>query len=304
MENENPVPICDYEGSDYQDSFWEAGGREYEDRVEAIALRRLLPASGRRLLEVGAGAGRNTPRYRDFARVVLLDYSLSQLERARARLGDGGRYVYVAADVYRLPFVAGLFDCATMIRTLHHMADAPRALAQVRDALVPGATLVLEFANKLNLKAILRRALGRQAWSPYALEPVELVRLNFNFHPRAVRRWLEDLGFSLAGTLTVSHFRVDLLKRTVPLGLLVALDALFQWSGALWQLTPSVFLRAILGEAGEAIPPEAPLSAWFKCPRCGHAPLQEGAHGLSCPGCRAEWPLRGGIYDFREPRPA
>ena len=47
-------PVCDYEGSDYQTSFWEKGGREYEDRTEAITLKRLLPGSGRLLLELGA----------------------------------------------------------------------------------------------------------------------------------------------------------------------------------------------------------------------------------------------------------
>ena len=83
----NP-PVCDYEGSDYQTSFWDKGGREYEDRTEAIALKRLLPKSGRLLLELGAGAGRNTPRYLGFDRVVLLDYSRTQLEQAQQRLGS------------------------------------------------------------------------------------------------------------------------------------------------------------------------------------------------------------------------
>jgi ubiquinone/menaquinone biosynthesis C-methylase UbiE len=121
-------PVCNYEGSDYQASFWDKGGREYEDRTEAIALKRLLPRSGRLLLELGAGAGRNTPRYLGFDRIVLLDYSRTQLEQAQQRLGTSDKYIYVAADVYRLPFVDGLFDAATMIRTLHHMADAPKAL--------------------------------------------------------------------------------------------------------------------------------------------------------------------------------
>ena len=53
----NTPPVCDYEGSDYQTSFWDKGGRAYEDRTEAIALQRLLPKKGRLLLEVGAGAG-------------------------------------------------------------------------------------------------------------------------------------------------------------------------------------------------------------------------------------------------------
>ncbi len=39
-------PICDYEGSNYRTEFWEKRGRDYEDRVERIALRRLLPRRG------------------------------------------------------------------------------------------------------------------------------------------------------------------------------------------------------------------------------------------------------------------
>src|SRR4030042_6237062 len=120
-------PVIDYEGSDYQFSFWDRGSRAYEDQVEAIALKRLLPASGKLMLELGAGAGRNTPRYHNFERVVLLDYSLSQLQQAQQRLGKSERFLYVAANIYRLPFVPALFDAATMIRTLHHLADAPLA---------------------------------------------------------------------------------------------------------------------------------------------------------------------------------
>ena len=91
MPAEKRPPVCDYEGSDYQTRFWEAGGREYEDRCEAIALKRLLPKSGKLLLELGAGAGRNTPRYNGFERVVLLDYSRPQLKQAQARLGASSR---------------------------------------------------------------------------------------------------------------------------------------------------------------------------------------------------------------------
>ena len=156
MEPKNTPPVCNYEGSDYQTSFWDKGGREYEDRTEAIALKRLLPASGRLMLELGAGAGRNTPRYLGFDRIVLNDYSRTQLEQAQARLGKSDKYIYVAADVYRLPFVDALFDGATMIRVLHHMADAPKALKQIRNVMSANGTFILEFANKLNLKAILR----------------------------------------------------------------------------------------------------------------------------------------------------
>jgi ubiquinone/menaquinone biosynthesis C-methylase UbiE len=293
-------PVCDYEGSDYQSSFWDQGGREYEDRTEAIALKRLLPKSGCLMLELGAGAGRNTPRYAGFERVVLLDYSMTQLQQAQTRLGKSDRYVFVAADVYRLPFVDGLFDGATMIRTLHHMADAPRALAQIRNVLQPGSAFILEFASKLNLKSILRYWLGRQDWSPFTLEPVEFVELNFDFHPKAVREWLQKVGFRIEKTLTVSHFRLGLLKRLVPTGILVALDSLAQWTGPLWQLTPSVFVKASLsGERSGSVPAE--VINWFNCPECGNAPLESKKEHLLCPSCGSDWAIRDGIYDFREP---
>ncbi|MBV6392341.1 MAG: Ubiquinone/menaquinone biosynthesis C-methyltransferase UbiE [Anaerolineales bacterium] len=294
----NP-PVCNYEGSDYQRSFWEQGGRAYEDRTEAIALKRMLPGGGRLMLELGAGAGRNTPRYSGFERIVVLDYSTTQLAQAQERLGRSSKYIYVAADVYRLPFRPGLFDAATMIRVLHHMADAPKALAQIQATLQPGAVFILEFANKLNLKAILRYLTGRQTWSPFTLEPVEFVKLNFDFHPKAIRNWLGSLGFSIDKTLTVSHFRLGLLKRLFPAKFLAALDGFFQPTGALFQLTPSVFIKAKLpGSANVEIP--AAVIDLFKCPDCNGGNLLEKADHLACPSCGAKWAIKDGIYDFRE----
>ncbi len=292
----NP-PVCSYEGSDYQSSFWDKGGREYEDCVEAIALKRMLPKSGHLLLELGAGAGRNTPRYLGFERIVLLDYSRTQLEQAQARLGKADKYIYVAADVYRLPFIDGLFDAATMIRTLHHMADAPKALGQVKNVLQPGGTFILEFANKLNLKSILRYWLRGQTWSPFTLEPVEFAELNFDFHPKAVFGWLKDLGFTIEKKLAVSHFRVGLFKKIIPTSILVFFDSIFQWTGAWWQLTPSVFVRCRGGW------PSAPTrtGGFFKCPECGHAPLEDKMDYLECSSCKRKWGVKDGIYDFREP---
>ena len=304
MNIQKTPPVCNYEGSDYQSSFWDKGGREYEDRTEAIALNRLLPPKGRNLLEVGAGAGRNTPRYTGFDRIVLLDYSRTQLEQAQQRLGKSNKYIYVAADAYRLPLVDGLFDVATMIRTLHHMADAPKALAQVKNVLRSDGIFILEFANKLNLKAIARYLLGRQKWSPFTLEPVEFVKLNFDFHPKAVRKWLRDLGFTVEKTLALSHFRVGFLKRRVPTGILVSLDSLFQWTGMLWQLTPSVFMRARKTAKNphgvETRPAFANPMQVFKCPDCGYYGLEDRKTYLECLDCGKRWEIKDGIYDFRQ----
>jgi ubiquinone/menaquinone biosynthesis C-methylase UbiE/ribosomal protein S27AE len=290
-------PVCDYEGSDYQKVFWEEGDRVYEDQVEDIAIRRLLPQSGKLLLEVGAGAGRNTKRYKDFEQIVLLDYSSTQLAQAQKLLGTSDRYIYVSADAYRLPFVDGLFDAATMIRTLHHMADAPKALSQIYQILGPKAFFLLEYANKLNMKAILRYLLGKQEWSPFTREAVEFMELNFDFHPKSIRGWLEEIGFRIGRTITVSHFRVGWLKRNVPLNLLVWLDSIFQYTGALWQLTPSVFLSAESAQSKD----KAMQGAFFKCPECGTILPEHKKGRIQCPGCGLIWGTQKGIYNFKEP---
>ena len=290
-------PVCDYEGSDYQKSFWDDGGRAYEDKAEEIALKRLLPESGKLLLEIGAGAGRNTPRYTGYERIVLLDYSRTQLQQAQERLGKNDRYIYVAGDAYKLPFMDGLFDGATMIRTLHHMQDAPAVLSQVRRILQPSAKFILEYASKLNLKAILRYALGKQEWSPFTPEQVEFVDLNFDFHPKTIRKWLKEEGFNLERQLTVSHFRIAIIKKLFSSALLAKIDGLAQPTGDWWQLTPSIFtLSEAVGQSQIA-----PAGTFFQCPQCNHTPLEENVEMLTCPNCKAKYAIRNGIYDFREP---
>ncbi len=289
-------PVCNYEGSDYQTSFWDTGDRTYEDRVEAIALKRLLPPGGELLLEIGAGAGRNTPRYANFERVVLLDYSRSQLVQAQERLGRSERYIYVVANVYRLPFVPGLFDAATMIRTLHHLADAPLALRQTREVLKAGAVFILEYPNKQNIKAILRYFLRRQTWNPFSLDPIEFAKLNYDFHPNTIRRWLGENDFNLDKQLTVSHYRSALLKRLFPVSWLVAMDAMAQRTGDWWQLSPSVFTRSI----ATGVSPSPFPGEFFRCPACFHHPLEETFQSIKCPSCGKDWQIQDGIYQFRE----
>jgi ubiquinone/menaquinone biosynthesis C-methylase UbiE len=290
-------PVCDYEGSDYQERFWERGDRLYEDHVEAVALKKLLPPVGHRILEVGAGAGRNVPRYGGFQKVILVDYARSQLELAQERLGRGDRYVFVTADAYRLPFAEGVFDCVSMIRTLHHMVDPETALQQVGYVAKGGAVFVLEFPNKRNLKAILRWLLRRQEWNPFHKGSVEFTTLNFNFHPKDIQDWLESAKFKVERKLTVSHFRLAWLKKRIPLKVLVGVDSALQTTGKWWQLTPSIFIRSIAVNRSKAVREDA----FWRCPACGSLELEEAELGLTCQGCARIWSFRDGIYDFKEP---
>lgn len=294
-------PVCDYEGSDYRARFWEGQGRNYEDQVERIALRRLMPPQGETLIEIGAGFGRLADEYGGYGRVVLFDYSRSLLREAQVHLGDDPRFCYVAGNWYQMPFVPGLFTTMVQVRTLHHAADALALFRQLARIARPGGTYVLEFANKQNLKAVLRYGLQRQTWSPFAPEPVEFVPLNFDFHPRWIRQRLRLAGFTPGRALTVSHFRLGALKRLIPTSLLVGLDSLAQQTGNWWQLSPSVFLQVQHPATGETAVPHT----FFACPLC-HTPLAAWENGrvdgyLACPNptCQRQWPVQDGLYDFK-----
>jgi SAM-dependent methyltransferase len=288
--------FCDYEGSSYRTVFWEGQGREYEDLAERIALQKLLPPTGERVIDIGGGFGRLVDLYAGYKEIVLMDYSMSQLEDARCRLGEG-RITYVAANLYEMPFAKGAFDTAVMVRVLHHQSNVPTALQAIRSILRPRATFVLEYANKRHLKSIVRYLLRRQEHNPFDYEPWEFVELNYNFHPTYVERNLEEAGFHVERQLCTSHFRIGVLKRIVPARLLATVDSWLQQPTAKLRLTPSIFLRARV--LGQETTPGAPHI--FCCPRCGSSALTQDADALECKGCGCRWSTAGGIYDFRQP---
>jgi ubiquinone/menaquinone biosynthesis C-methylase UbiE len=289
--------ICNYEDSAYRTDFWEGQGREYEDLAERIALRRLLPATGRRLIDIGAGFGRLSDFYAGYEQVVLLDYSRSLLRQAQQRLGHDGRFVYVAASFYALPFADNAFDAAMMVRVMHHVEDVPALLGEMARVLAGQGTFAVEFASKRHLKALLRYLLRRQDWSPFDPAPYEFVEMNFDFHPAWMRQRLAEATFHVKRTLTVSHFRLPLLKGLVPARALAAADGLCQPTGAWWQWTPSVFHQCVVDKPAS----KTPADLLFRCPACGSTELQSIPDALECTGCTRHWVIEDGIYNFKAP---
>jgi SAM-dependent methyltransferase len=288
-------PICDYEASTYRTDFWEGRGREYEDAVERVAIRAMLPPQGGRLLDIGAGFGRLADMYGGYDEVILLDYSRSQLEYARQRLGDT-RFIYVAADIYHLPLVTNAVDATVMVRVLHHLADVPAALAQVARATTPGGTYLLEFANKRHIKNILRFALGRGV-NPFLPAPYEFSPLHFDFHPTWVLRQLRQAGFAPDSRRSVSLFRAGVLKRILAPPVLVRMDEVLQRPLAGLAPAPSLFVRSHSAKPGSA--KLAAREALFRCPSCGHEPLIVTSDHTTCAACKAQWPIENGIFVFK-----
>ena len=285
--------VIDYEGSNYSTDFW-TPAREYEDRAERIALRALLPQAGSRLIEIGAGAGRLGGLYLGYAEIVLMDYARSTVLEARGRWGHDPRFKFVAADVYRLPFAEAAFDAAVMVRVMHHLVDVPKALRQIAGTIQAGGTFVVEFANKRNLKSMLRYALRRQTWSPHTHEPVEFVELNFDFHPAWMRQRIREAGFDIRQQRSASFFRLGALKRLLGAKTLAVMDGALQRPLAPFALAPSQFLKCkVPGVKGGV-----QAAGLFKCPRCGATEWDAAPEQLVCANGH-RWSVRDGVYDFR-----
>ena len=296
-----PPRIIDYEGSKYSTEFW-TPSREYEDRAERIAIRAMLPPTGRQLIDIGAGAGRLADLYRGYGEVILMDYARSTVIEARDRWSHDPRFKFVAADLYALPFIDGAFDAVVMIRVIHHIIDVPRALGNIAAILQSNGAFVFEFANKRNLKSIARYALRRQAWSPYDPSPVEFVELNFDFHPAWMKTQLRKAGFSIKATRAVSMFRLSLLKRLFGAKRLATLDGVFQRPLAPLALAPSLFV--VCGTPPLTVPPVKQgggKGGLFACPLCRQPlPAQPTNDELRCVNAH-RWSTREGIYDFKSP---
>ena len=271
------VPDPTYADLRYRDCFWPS--RKYEDRCDRMALEALLPRTGDRLIEVGAGFGRLADEFSGYREVVLLDLSGVQLAAARERLGDDPRYMTVEGDAFHLPFPDASFDAVVCVRVIHHFDDPSAAIAEMARVLRPGGVLVLESSNKRNLKAIALYLLRRQGESPFG--PGSQTETNAHFLPRIVRmrrrsraasdpagsvapwwpttgvdhapsdlrRWLQTAGLRIDATRTVSLFRLRPATQRVPLALLIALERAMQSLLAPVTPGPSIFLRAIRLEA-------------------------------------------------------
>lgn len=113
--------------------------------LEWPTLRALLPpVGGRRVVDLGCGFGwfARWAAEQGAASVLGLDLSTNMLDRARADTPGTLPITYRQVDLDELALDPGTVDLASSSLTLHYLADLPRFLAVVHDALVPGGVLV------------------------------------------------------------------------------------------------------------------------------------------------------------------
>jgi len=128
---------------------------------------RLVVHDDARVLEVGCGVGElwreNAERIPAGWHVTLTDRSPGMVEAARAAAPKAQAQV---ADVHELPFEDASFDVAIANHVLYHVADRPRALAELARVLRPGGRLYAATVGRGHLREI-RELLARVSPAPW-----------------------------------------------------------------------------------------------------------------------------------------
>ena len=122
-----------------------------EGAPEWPALQTLLPdLRRRRVLDLGCGFGWfcRWARERGAVHIEGIDVSDKMLARARATTADA-TILYVRADLERLALRAASFDVVYSSLALHYIVDLERLLAEVRQTLVPGGSLVFSVEHPI-----------------------------------------------------------------------------------------------------------------------------------------------------------
>jgi len=119
------------------------------------------PVAGTRVLEVGAGSGRDSVTLAEAgAAAVILDYSMVSLEVARGVAERASqRALLVRADALRLPFKDGTFDVVFHQGLLEHFRDPMPLLCENVRVLKPCGLLLVDVPQRFHLYTALKHVL-------------------------------------------------------------------------------------------------------------------------------------------------
>jgi len=306
----------DYESYDYRE-FWENDKRLYEDHSERIALRKLMagvPREDKIIFDIGCGYGRLFNEYKDFGKIVLIDYSLNNLKNARTRIkkflkGSPEKLssvYFIASDAANLPIKSGCADVVLTVRMIHHLENPEKYFSEVARILKDNGIYILEFANKRNFKNILKFLAGRIKTSPFSMEPLKVGETILNFHPGYIFKLLKERNFCKKKLISVSNLRVSLLKKFPGTKMLIFLERIYQSLFSFIPLGPSIFIKYVLKKPGYG-PDYVKNSAERKrnledilvCASCGKSSFAFEGNEIKCRNCGRIYRIEDGIYNLK-----
>lgn len=244
-----------YDNYDYR-RYWSS--RKYEHQSEVIAIRHFFKLLGgrKKILDIGAGYGRLAKVYNKYCcEATLVDPSPQILAKARAYLnGEARKVTFVTSSLQNLPSkLSKKFDVVILVRVLHHIKDPELAIKTASKYLPRGGHLILEFANKLHGKAVLKNlVLGNftfplEIFSQDKRSEKNVKRhtiLFLNHHPDFIETALKDNGFKIVDKRSVSNIRSPMVKKILSLKYLTKVEELAQKPLARLNFGPSIFILA------------------------------------------------------------
>ena len=188
-----------------KDYFEEIESYRYKDQPFIHSFAQFPRYHGKRVLEVGFGAGTDFIQWlRAGAKVSGIDLTQEGLDNLTHRIAVYGLPAPESirvADAENLPFESGTFDLGYSFGVLHHSPDTPKAVAELVRVIRPGGELKIMLYNRYSICAL-------NAWVRYALlrgQPWKSLRW-------ALWNHVESIG-------TKAYTRAELRQMLAPLGL-------------------------------------------------------------------------------------
>ena len=144
-------------------------------------------------------------------------------------------------------------DLIIMIRVLHHIKSIDSSVKIISKLLTKDGYLIIEFPNKLHLKATVTELLKGNLTVFLDIFPKDIrskksIKNNtlpfFNYHPAKIKKILSDNGFRILEQKSVSNIRSGFLKKILPCDLLLFFEKYLQKVLANIYFGPSIFILA------------------------------------------------------------
>jgi len=241
-----------YDTFDYP-SYWI--GREYEHKAELLAINSFLSKIKKigNILDIGAGFGRLTPTYIFRAKKIILSDPSSKLLAIAKKQFNKNNVFLIRSSIEKLPLKikSNSIDLIIIVRVLHHIENYESAIDTIYKLLKNKGYLILEFPNKLHLKATIAEFFKGNLTFLLDIFPKDVRSSKsiknhtlpfYNYHPDVVKSLLKNKGFNIIDERSVSNVRSPLIKKLLPIETLLFFERILQKPLSKISFGPSIFL--------------------------------------------------------------